>query len=156
MKPADCGLCMFSAAPTSPSESCYRPLPSTWLLILRSLMKAGSPRSLADLKIAFFAFFEDWWPSSCRSLPATAGHLSPISRYDNVTVSRCVISRFRSARCHKWGSDTGCYRSTTTTRARKIPPYPFHPNWHILIASIPGRSSPFRSSRTGASDVVIR
>jgi transposase len=77
-------------------------------LILRSLIKAGSPRSLADLKIAFFC---DLWGLVEIFLPfstCTVGHLSLISRQDNVTVSRWAISRFRSARCRKRHSDTGC------------------------------------------------
>ena len=56
-------------------------------LILRSLMKAGSPRSLADLKIAFFCAL---WGLVASFLPfsvCTAGQLSQISRHDNVTVS---------------------------------------------------------------------
>ena len=77
-------------------------------LILRSLIKAGSPRSLADLKIAFFC---DLWGLVEIFLPfstCTVGHLSLISRQDNVTLSRLAISRFRSARCRKRRSDTGC------------------------------------------------
>ena len=78
-------------------------------LILRSLIKAGSPRSLADLKIAFFC---DLWGLVEIFLPfstCTVGHLSLISRQDNVTLSRLAISRFRSTRCGKRRSDTGCY-----------------------------------------------
>ena len=77
-------------------------------LILRSLMKAGSPRSLADLKIASFCALWGLIAVFPRFSTSTAGPLSPISRHDNVTVSRFVILRFRSVRCRKRGSDTGC------------------------------------------------
>ena len=70
-------------------------------LILRSLLKAGSPRSLTDLKIAFFcalwglvAVFLPFSALHCRSTLADFHH-------DNITVSPFFISRFRSARCHK-------------------------------------------------------
>src|SRR5215475_3658231 len=70
-------------------------------LILRSLMKAGSPRSLADQRIGFFCALWGLMAVFLRFSACPAGQLSPISRPDHVTVSRFVTSRFRSGRCHK-------------------------------------------------------